>query len=72
MNSFKRFSEGKLPDEKCFYRSLKDGTTGDNGKKLNGHISDEECLICIKISNEFNMKIWAIIMIIIWEKMYCY
>ena len=63
MKSFKRFSEGeKSESKKCFYRSLKDG---DNGKKLNGHISDKEYLICIKISNEFNMKIWAIIMIII-------
>ena len=49
MNSFEGFSEEKLPDKKCFYRSLKDGTTGDNGEKLNGHISDEEYLACIKI-----------------------
>ena len=35
MNSFKRFSEGKIPDKEYFYESLKDGTTGDNGKKLN-------------------------------------
>ena len=66
MKSFKRFSEAKKSEgKKCFYRFLKDGTTGDNGKKLNGHISDKKYLICIKISNEFNMKIWAIIMIII-------
>ena len=32
MDSFKRFSEQKLPDKECFYSSLKDGTTGDNGK----------------------------------------
>ena len=56
MDSFERFSEKKLPDKKCFSRSLKDGTTDDNGKKLNGHISDEEYLTCIKIWNEFNMK----------------
>ena len=28
MNSFKRFSEQKLPNKKCFFRSLKDGTSG--------------------------------------------
>ena len=28
INSFKRFSEQKLPNKKCFFRSLKDGTTG--------------------------------------------
>ena len=33
MSSFERFSEEKLPDKKCFCRSSKDGTTGDNGKK---------------------------------------
>ena len=56
MNSFKRFSKKKLPDKKCFYRSLKDATTGDSGKKLNGHISDEEYKTCIKIWNKFNME----------------
>ena len=40
MNSFKRFSEKRLPDKKCFYGSLRDGTTGDNGEKLNGHIHE--------------------------------
>ena len=39
MNSFKRFSEEKLLDKRCLYRSLKDKTTGDNGEKLNGHVS---------------------------------
>ena len=34
MNSFKRFSEEKLPDKECFYGSLKDETTKDNGKKI--------------------------------------
>ena len=56
MDSFKRFSEEKLPDKKCFYSSVKDGTTGDNGKKLDGHINDEDYLTCKKIWNEFNMK----------------
>ena len=35
MDSFKRFGEEKLPDIECFYISVKDGTTGDNGDKLN-------------------------------------
>ena len=34
MNSFKRFSDEKLPDKECFYGSLKDETTKDNGKKI--------------------------------------
>ena len=53
IDSFKRFSEEKLPDKKCFYNSVKDETTDDNGKKLDGHISDKTCK---KIWNEFNMK----------------
>ena len=56
MESFKRFSREELPNKKIFYRSLKDGTTVDNGEKLNGHITDEEYLTCIKIWNKFNMK----------------
>ena len=36
--------------------SVKDGTTGDNGEKLDGHISDEDYLMCKKIWNGFNMK----------------
>ena len=44
------------PQKKCFYSSVKDGTTNDNGKKLDGHISDEDYLTCKKIWNEFNMK----------------
>ena len=46
----------KKTDKKCFHRSLKDGTAGDNGKKLDGHISNEEYLTCTKIWNKFNMK----------------
>ena len=56
MDSFERFSEKKLPNKRCFYRSLKDGTTGNNDKKLNGFISNEEYLTCKKIWNRFNMK----------------
>ena len=36
MDSFKRFSEEKLPDKLCFYSSVKDRATGDNDKKLDG------------------------------------
>ena len=56
MDSFKRFSEEKLSDKKCFYSSVKDGTTGDNGKKIDSHIRDEEYLTYKKLWNEFNMK----------------
>ena len=34
MDSFGRFHEEKLSDKKCFYRSVKDGTTNDDGEKL--------------------------------------
>ena len=44
MDSFKRFNKEKLPDKKSFYSSVKDGTTGDNGNKLDGHISHEDYL----------------------------
>ena len=56
MDSFKRFNEEKLPDKKCFYRSVEDGKTGENGKKLDAHMSDEEYLTCKKIWKEFDMK----------------
>ena len=49
MNSFKRFSEEKLPDKKCFYSSVKDGTTDDNGEKLDSHINDKGYLLSKKI-----------------------
>ena len=39
----------KLPDKECFYSSVKDETTGDNGEKLDGHINDEDSLACKKI-----------------------
>ena len=34
MNSFKIFIEENLSDKECFYTSVKDGVTGDNGKKI--------------------------------------
>ena len=45
-----------MPDKKCFYSSVKDGTTGNIAKKLDGHISDKDHLRCKKIWNEFNVK----------------
>ena len=39
-----------------FYSSIKDETTGDNRKELDGHISDEDYLTCKTFWNEFNMK----------------
>ena len=51
MGSFKRFGEEKLPDRECFYSSVKDRTTGNNGEKLEGHIFDEDYLTCNKIWN---------------------
>ena len=56
MNSLERFSEEVLPNKKCFYSSVEDGTTGDNGEKLDGHISHKEYLTCEKIWDVFGMK----------------
>ena len=56
MGSVTIFREAKLPDKKCFYSSAKDGRTGDNGEKLDGHISNDDYLACDKIWYEFNMK----------------
>ena len=56
MDNFKRFNEEKLPEGECFYSSVKDRTTGNNGKILNGHISNEDYLMSKKKWNEFNMK----------------
>ena len=35
---------------------MKDGTIDDKGKKLNGHITEEDYLTYIKIWNKFNIK----------------
>ena len=51
MGSFKRFSE-----EKCFYRSVNDGTANNNGKKLDGHISNEDNSTCKKNWDKFDIK----------------
>ena len=42
--------------KKCFYSSAKDETTYDNGEKLVGRKSVEDCLTCKKIKNKCNMK----------------
>ena len=50
----KNLFEEKLPDKKFFYRSLKDGTNDDKGKKLDGHVSDKEYLKAhSKVSDNF-------------------
>ena len=56
MGSFERFNEENLPDKKCFYNSVKNGATSDNGKKLDSHISDEDYLATKKIWDVFGMK----------------
>ena len=56
MDSFKRSNEEKFPDQKCFYSFAEDGTTDDNGKKLDGHISEKDYLKFKKVWNEFNIK----------------
>ena len=56
INSFNKFSEEKLPDKEYFYSSVKDGRTGDNGKKLDCHVFDENYLTRNKVWNEFDMK----------------
>ena len=35
---------------------MKDKATGDNGEKLDGHISDEDYLTCNKIWKKFYIK----------------
>ena len=46
MNIFERSSDKKI--KSYYYRSLKGGTTGNTGEKLNGYITDEQNLSCIK------------------------
>ena len=45
-----------LMKKKCFYSSKKDGATDDDGKRLDGHTSHEEYLMCKKIWDVFGMK----------------
>ena len=55
MDSFKRFGAEKLPKKECFYGSVKDRTAGDNGKNLDGLMSDGH-MTCKKNWSQFNMK----------------
>ena len=72
MDSFKRFSEEKLPRKECFYSFAKDGTTDDNGKKLDVHISNEIIWCAEKFGKNLTWKTWAMITIVIGKKMFCY
>ena len=45
-----------MSDKKCFYSSIKDGTSDHNGEKLDGHISNKDYLTFKKIWDEFSMK----------------
>ena len=45
-----------MPAKKRIYKSLKNGTTDDDGKKVDGPISHEEQLTYEKICNLFDMK----------------
>ena len=45
MDKFKRFTGKQL-----------DGTTGDNGEKQHGYISDKDYLMRKNVWNEFNLK----------------
>ena len=56
MNSLEKFEEKELPNKECFFSSTKKGKIGDDGKILDGHISDENYLTCKKIWDEFDMK----------------
>ena len=56
MNSFERFNDKKLSIRNCFYSSTKDGKIGDDGKKLDGHISLKDCLTCEKIWDKFDIN----------------
>ena len=52
MDSFERFEEKEFPNKECFFSSTKKEKIGDDGKKLDGHISDIEYLTC----KEFDIK----------------
>ena len=48
MSSFERFNEEKLPVKKHFFRSIKDGKIGDDGKISDDHIDVNDYLRCKK------------------------
>ena len=72
MGSFKRFGEKKLRDREYFHSSVKDGTTGYNGEKLDDQINDEDYLTCKKIWNELNMNNMGDYRYRFLKKMICY
>ena len=65
MNSFERFNEKKLPVRKYFHSFTKDGKSGDDGTISDSHINLKDYLTCEKVWDEFGIKIWVIITIII-------
>ena len=56
LNLLKQFLKSINTAKKCVYSFVKDKTTGDNGKKIDSHISEKDYLTCNKIWNELNMK----------------
>ena len=68
MDSFKRFNKEKFPNKKSFYSSKKVGTTGDNGEKLDSHISNKDYLMCKKIWDKFGMKKYVLLLADVFKK----
>ena len=56
MNSFERFNKEKLPATEYFYSSTKDEKIGDDDKKVDGHLSFKDYLMCEKIWDKFDIK----------------
>ena len=56
MNSFERFKEKRLPARKDFFSSTNKEKIGDDDKKLDGHISFKDYLICEKVWDKFDIK----------------
>ena len=50
------FNEEKLPAEKYFYSSIKDGKIGDDGKISDGQINIKDYLTCKKTWDKFEKK----------------
>ena len=61
-----------LVKKNCLIKNVKDGTTSNNCKELNGHISNKDYLTCNKIWNEFNMKNMGDYHDHYLKKMFCY
>ena len=56
MNSFEKFDEDKLPARKYFFSLTKKGKIDNDGKISDAHKSIDNCLMCEKIWNEFEMQ----------------